>query len=52
MTLSPAHIVTGLATAGVIAAIALTPTASSSAADAHAGPKKADIGARHIHPVH
>jgi hypothetical protein len=47
--LSPAHLVTGLATAGVIAAIALTPTAPSSAADA--GPKKADVGARHGHAI-
>jgi hypothetical protein len=51
MTLSPAHLATGLATAGVIAAIALTPTAASNAADAHAGPKKADVAARHGHPI-
>jgi hypothetical protein len=49
--LTPAHILTGLATAGVVAAIALSPTAPSSAADAHAGPKKADIGARHAHGI-
>ena len=46
--LSPAHLVTALATTGVIAAIALTPAATSNAFDAHAGPKKADIGARHV----
>jgi hypothetical protein len=49
--LSPAHLVTALATAGVIAAVALTPAASSNAFDAHAGPNHADIGARHGHTV-
>ncbi|HEY7622691.1 MAG TPA: hypothetical protein VH834_23160 [Solirubrobacteraceae bacterium] len=49
--LSPAHLVSALATAGVVAAIALTPAASSNAYDAHAGPKKADVGARHGHPI-
>ena len=48
---SPAYLVSALATAGVVAAIALTPTASSNAYDAHAGPQKADIGARHAHPI-
>jgi hypothetical protein len=49
--LTPAHLVTALATAGVVAAITLTPAASSNAFDAHAGPKKADIGARHGYPI-
>jgi hypothetical protein len=48
MTLSPTHLVCALATAGVVAAIALTPTASSNAAsDGHGGAKKPDVAARH-----
>ncbi len=49
--IAPAHFAAVLATAGVVAAIALTPTASSGAADAQPGPKRPDVGARHGHPI-
>jgi hypothetical protein len=50
--ITPAHLAAVLATAGVVAAIALTPTASSDAAGAKAGHhKRPDVGARHAHPI-
>ena len=49
--LTPGHLVSALATAGVVAVIAITPTASSNAYSAHAGAKKADVAARHGHPI-
>jgi hypothetical protein len=49
--ITPAHFAAVLATAGVVAAIALTPTASSDAAGAKAGHQRPDIGARHGHPI-
>jgi hypothetical protein len=49
--LTPTHFAAVLATAGVVAAIALTPTASSNAANTKSGPKHPDISARHGHPI-
>jgi hypothetical protein len=49
--ITPAHLAAMLATAGVVAAIALTPTASSDAFHAKSAPKRPDIGARHGHQI-
>jgi hypothetical protein len=49
--ITPAHLAAMVATAGVVAAIALSPTASSDAAGAKVGHKGPDIGARHGHPI-
>jgi hypothetical protein len=45
------RVVAALAAVGVAAAIAFTPTSDSGAFDAEAGPKHADISARHGHAI-
>lgn len=45
--ISAQRVVAAIAAVGVTAAIAFTPTSDSSAFDAKAGPKRADISARH-----
>ena len=45
--ISTQRIVAVIAAAGIAATIALTPTTDSNAFDAKAGPKRADISARH-----
>jgi hypothetical protein len=47
MMITRPQIAAALAAIGLAAAVALTPTPSSDAADAHPGPKSPDIGARH-----
>jgi hypothetical protein len=49
--ISAQRIVAVIAAAGVAAAIALTPTSDSGAFDAKAGPRHADISARHGHAI-